>query len=562
MLCTHCGEPLKREDRQCPLCGADTAAALPSGGPGADKEPAFIRRMRFERPAEEDPDRPPPSEPPAGADTAPERDAAPKARRRRSRTAPPPGEAAQAKPVKAAPPPLDGPPEPTFAPVAPPEPVPAPVVVAPPVTAKPGALGESPLEEVPEEARQQTSEELKRVLQTVFATSRHREPPAPKPARPHGPPPIPPLAEKPRAPRIPALTPPQGPRVPSPPAAAPPAPQAEKADDWSLGDAPPPAATRRPEPLPPAGFVPPEPVAEVEAPPASPEREQRRLGPDLADYWSLGAPKSAPRSRPDDDDFFTDDADDAHDAGEVQTRRQPDILFHDAPEDAGDAGDAGDTNDPPESIWERQRSRGREALKRLFNRAERQAMDGEDEEDGEEPPEAEAPQEEYREEVEEIRITVAGVARRAVAGLADRAVSLLLVFVLLSAGLHALPAELLAPLEGGPGLAIRLMLHYPALFGVALALWVFVDLLMVLGCTLATGQTPGKMLFDLRVIQADGEPLTAPCSLLRAAGLVVGGLLLFLGPLWAVVDPHKQGFHDKLAGTYVIRAGSGPDAGG
>lgn len=70
------------------------------------------------------------------------------------------------------------------------------------------------------------------------------------------------------------------------------------------------------------------------------------------------------------------------------------------------------------------------------------------------------------------------------------------------------------------------------------------------------GQTIGQRLMRLRVIDGFG----ARPSLLRAfvrTLLYVPSLLLFGGGiLWIAVDREKQGLHDWLADTYVIRDGA------
>lgn len=66
------------------------------------------------------------------------------------------------------------------------------------------------------------------------------------------------------------------------------------------------------------------------------------------------------------------------------------------------------------------------------------------------------------------------------------------------------------------------------------------------------GQTPGKMLMKLRVIKADGSPITDVDAILRAVGYHINTWLLMIGWLWALVDSKHQGFHDKIARTYVV----------
>ena len=69
------------------------------------------------------------------------------------------------------------------------------------------------------------------------------------------------------------------------------------------------------------------------------------------------------------------------------------------------------------------------------------------------------------------------------------------------------------------------------------------------------GRTPGKKLFGLRVVRLNGQPLGLLMSLERAGGYAAGfatGLLGFARVWW---DPNRQGIHDKIAETVVIREG-------
>lgn len=68
------------------------------------------------------------------------------------------------------------------------------------------------------------------------------------------------------------------------------------------------------------------------------------------------------------------------------------------------------------------------------------------------------------------------------------------------------------------------------------------------------GATPGKMLLHARIVDAGtGEEPTRVQLLVRYLGYYVCFFTLGLGFLWVAVDPRKQGFHDKLAGTVVVR---------
>jgi uncharacterized RDD family membrane protein YckC len=66
------------------------------------------------------------------------------------------------------------------------------------------------------------------------------------------------------------------------------------------------------------------------------------------------------------------------------------------------------------------------------------------------------------------------------------------------------------------------------------------------------GQTLGKMIMNIKVILPDGSNLTFRIALLRFLSYIVSAVPLFLGFIWIAFDKQKQGFHDKIAGTFVV----------
>jgi hypothetical protein len=50
----------------------------------------------------------------------------------------------------------------------------------------------------------------------------------------------------------------------------------------------------------------------------------------------------------------------------------------------------------------------------------------------------------------------------------------------------------------------------------------------------------------------EGNPVFSGKALLRYVGYVVSGVALSIGFLWMEFDRKRQGWHDKLAGTYVV----------
>ena len=66
--------------------------------------------------------------------------------------------------------------------------------------------------------------------------------------------------------------------------------------------------------------------------------------------------------------------------------------------------------------------------------------------------------------------------------------------------------------------------------------------------------TPGKMAVSARVVDArTGNTLTVGQSIGRYLAYFVAIVPFFLGIIWVAFDPRKQGWHDKLAGTVVVR---------
>jgi uncharacterized RDD family membrane protein YckC len=66
--------------------------------------------------------------------------------------------------------------------------------------------------------------------------------------------------------------------------------------------------------------------------------------------------------------------------------------------------------------------------------------------------------------------------------------------------------------------------------------------------------TPGKMLIHARIVDAEtGAAPTLRQLVIRYLGYFVSTIPLLLGLLWVGWDPRKQGWHDKLAGTVVVR---------
>jgi uncharacterized RDD family membrane protein YckC len=66
--------------------------------------------------------------------------------------------------------------------------------------------------------------------------------------------------------------------------------------------------------------------------------------------------------------------------------------------------------------------------------------------------------------------------------------------------------------------------------------------------------TPGKMVFGMRIADADTlQPVPAGRLFVRYLAYFASTLPLFIGYLWVAWDKKKQGWHDKIARTVVVR---------
>ena len=89
---------------------------------------------------------------------------------------------------------------------------------------------------------------------------------------------------------------------------------------------------------------------------------------------------------------------------------------------------------------------------------------------------------------------------------------------------------------GGAGLG--------ALAGIAYVLYFWVQ---------KDGQTLGKKFMGIKVATVSGKPLDLGVAITRYIGYLISGIVLNLGYIWAIFDKNKQAWHDKMAGTYVVK---------
>lgn len=97
---------------------------------------------------------------------------------------------------------------------------------------------------------------------------------------------------------------------------------------------------------------------------------------------------------------------------------------------------------------------------------------------------------------------------------------------------------------------------YEAAFSLIDLLEILFDLLYMVLLTWLTGQTLGKRIVGIRVVDARHARghLTAGQTMLREIiGKMLSSFVFGLGYMWVGWNPRKQGWHDLIAKTYVVK---------
>ncbi len=77
---------------------------------------------------------------------------------------------------------------------------------------------------------------------------------------------------------------------------------------------------------------------------------------------------------------------------------------------------------------------------------------------------------------------------------------------------------------------------------------------LIVGFWVWKSATPGKMVISAKIVDAKtlGEPSTGQL-IVRYIGYFISAFVFGLGFLWVAFDKRKQGWHDKIAGTLVVK---------
>jgi uncharacterized RDD family membrane protein YckC len=105
-----------------------------------------------------------------------------------------------------------------------------------------------------------------------------------------------------------------------------------------------------------------------------------------------------------------------------------------------------------------------------------------------------------------------------------------------------------AVLSQGSDMGVLLMSMLGNLVGLVISLSYYIGMLVY-----HDGATIGKMIVHIKVVSVDGQPITLGKAIIRETiGKWISSIVLCLGYITVAFDAKKQGWHDKIAGTYVI----------
>ncbi len=71
------------------------------------------------------------------------------------------------------------------------------------------------------------------------------------------------------------------------------------------------------------------------------------------------------------------------------------------------------------------------------------------------------------------------------------------------------------------------------------------------------GTTVGGIVCNLKIVRVDGRELDWSTAIVRALGCFLSLVVCGLGFIWIAFDPGRQAWHDKIAGTAVVRVPQG-----
>ena len=111
------------------------------------------------------------------------------------------------------------------------------------------------------------------------------------------------------------------------------------------------------------------------------------------------------------------------------------------------------------------------------------------------------------------------------------------------------------PINVGFQISIAGIERSPALIPLAIVLYIlmlFIPAVYMILMTGRSGATLGKKALGIKVVMADGSPLTYGRATGRYFAFILSGLILYIGYIMAAFDDEKRALHDHMCNTRVI----------
>lgn len=149
----------------------------------------------------------------------------------------------------------------------------------------------------------------------------------------------------------------------------------------------------------------------------------------------------------------------------------------------------------------------------------------------------------------DLHLELAGLGNRILAGLIDQTICVLVIGTM---GLAAWGVFTLVSMSAMPS-------HVKGIaYGFIIMVMIFGSFVVNFGYHMFfegtwQGQTPGKRVAQIRVIEQNGQPVTWPAVIIRNLVRVIDTGLILIGVLAIMVDNNERRFGDLAAGTVVVR---------
>lgn len=150
-------------------------------------------------------------------------------------------------------------------------------------------------------------------------------------------------------------------------------------------------------------------------------------------------------------------------------------------------------------------------------------------------------------------LATVGLLRRAPALLIDAVPAAFLTALLFAVG--ALDARILRPEPGWfwTEWLLKFWLDDRGSLLAPLAVFALASIIWTTLWEVVASRTPGSRVVGLRVVDREGFDISTAQALLRGLGSLVNLATLGLGYLWVFVSRYRRGWHDLMAGSYVVR---------